>query len=292
MTLLDRLLTRMRGGPEQMRAAQAGPLQIYVERYAGLIRERHPGTEPIIEIGGTAALTRVVWTTPHGFEASQFVGNYFARYQLDPDCLDALLEEQYAAALAIGSASELRIEAPEARHAILPIIKTSGWHQVASGQIDRSNLPARLVTRPLVGDLIVAYALDTPRNMHFLTGSDLDAMAITEQGLHDIALANLARMLPQLEIMGGGGRYAARLDQNYDASMVLLFDRWRDRVPLSGTPAIAIPARNELLLCDADEPETIASLAELAAEIKRQSAYDLSAMLFVWRDGELAPLLP
>jgi hypothetical protein len=93
----------------------------------------------------------------------------------------------------------------------------------------------------------------------------------------------------QPEIVGGGSRQAAPLDRNCDASMVLLFERWRGRLQIHGEPVLAVAARDELLICGNDDAESIASLRGMARAISRESAYGLSAELFTWSDGELRP---
>ena len=178
------------------------------------------------------------------------------------------------------------------RDTLLPMLKTTSWRETSAAQRKAAGAPeeAGIVDRPLVGELIVTCVADTAQSMAFVTRADLERQAIDEETLHSTALANLERRLPELRIEGGGGRFAARLDRNYDASMALLLDRWRDRVPIEGDLVLALPARDELLMCPAADAAIVASLAPMAADIAARSAYGLTAQLFTWRGGALVPM--
>jgi uncharacterized protein YtpQ (UPF0354 family) len=280
MPLWDKLLGRKpRNGPL--------PVRDYVERYADFLRARYPEAEPEVHHGPTAALSHVQWTTPDDVVANQYFGNWYARYLQSPTDLDALIEAQHDDALAIGGWT---VDAAD-QASILPVIKPASWletraAQLRSADIDPSAAP--FMTRPLAGDLLIAYVRDTDESMDYVGPGMLEKLQLKEADLHDLALRNLERFLPSLRVEGGNGRYAARLDRNYDASMILLLDRWRDRIDIAGTLAIALPARDEVLICARDDEETVASLAVMAAEIRAQAAYDLTDNLFEWRDGWLS----
>ena len=261
----------------------------YAEHYAAAVRRAHPGTEVTVHAAATAAHTRVEWRTPTGWDSKQFFGNFHARYLLAPEELTGLIAAQMAEAEAVG-----REPAPaDWLGAILPALKTAAWRDTTARQLGAAGVESRaasFVVRPLVADLVVTYVVDTPELMSFVHIGELDKRGIDAEALHAAALANLARRLPDLRIEGGGGRYAARLDRNYDTSMVLLLDQWRERVGIDGDLVVALPARDELLMCPAGDPETAASLAAMAARIVERSAYGLTARLLAWRGGRLEAL--
>jgi uncharacterized protein YtpQ (UPF0354 family) len=239
----------------------------------------------VVHHGKDAAGSHVAWTMPNDTVATQYFGNWYARYRQDGSDIEALLMAQLEDALSIDMAAN-RIPSIED---ILPVLKSNDWRAAALAQLERTTLDRRevpFITRPFVGDLLVTYVTDTPDSMQFVTPSTLSSLGLSEADLHDTAIRNLTRRLPSLEIKGGGGRYAARLDRNYDASMLLILDQWRDRIAIQGDLVVAVPARDEVLLCGVDDPDTAASLAVAAVEIRSASAYELSAQLLQWSDSE------
>ena len=175
---------------------------------------------------------------------------------------------------------------------ILPVLKTTAWQQASQAQLARSNAPTdqRPVVGALAGSLVLAYVEDMPEQMRYITPKRLEHIGMDLAALHATALENLTALLPQLDVQGGGGRYAARLDHNYDASMVLVFGKWRDRASVAGDPVFAVAARDELLVCGSEDHESVAALRDMAQEIAVKSAYGLADELFVWREGRLQAL--
>ena len=279
MSFLSGLFGRKR--PDRLLDARG-----YAEQYAAAVRRAHPGTHVAVHTGPTAAQTRVEWRTPSGWDSRQFFGNFHARYLQDPGELESLFAAQLAEAEAVGAAPS----PVDWRGALRPVLKTLAWQHAVAAQLaagGRDDPPPPFVVRPLVADLVVACVVDTAESMAFVNTRDLATHGLDEAELHATALANLASQLPELRIEGGHGRFAARLDRNYDASMVLLLDRWRDRVGIEGDLVLALPARDELLMCPAGDAALVDSLALMAATIAAQSAYALTNRLLTWRGGRL-----
>lgn len=284
MSFFSKLFGRKPAAPA---AAQVLDLQAFSQRFAGALRDAFPDAHIRIHPGAQHE-ARIELALADGIRANLQVGNAYQRYLNAPEDLEATLADQVASARDVQR--QLSAEDAQAGEGVvLPVIKTRAWHEVAMRQLGASQPQAAspFVIEPLAGDLVVTYVLDTPASMSFLSPEQAAQRELHGPALRAHALDNLARRLPELEIKGGDGRYAARLDRNYDAGMALLFERWRERVPLRGEPVFAIAARDELLMCGSEDGENLASLRGIAREIAGSSAYGLSAGLFVWRDGGL-----
>ncbi|MEN3749788.1 DUF1444 family protein [Sphingomonas sp. HF-S3] len=277
------LLKKLFGSDRSDRVLSHGD---YARRYAEHVRRRFPDISVEAKIGADAAASHVIWTTPGGTVARQYFGNWYSRLAGGED-IDLLMAAQLDEALALDAVHG----APELRQ-ILPVIKSAAWAETTRRQLEGSGLDttnAAFVTRPFVADLIVTYVVDTESSMHFVTAELLDELGLDAAQLHETALGNLADRLTALTIEGGDGRYAMRLDSNYDASMLLVLDRWRDRVPMDGPILVAAPSRDTVLLGAADDPDMLASLAEIARTIAAQTAYPLSDRVLRWSGGRLVP---
>ena len=91
--------------------------------------------------------------------------------------------------------------------------------------------------------------------------------------LHDRALTNLARR-GDIEVEGGGGRYRLTVPDEMDltASTHLAPARWRAAVDIPGDLAVAVPTRIHVLLCSADDADSVAALQGYATELFAQAA--------------------
>ncbi len=168
---------------------------------------------------------------------------------------------------------------------IMPVVNDSGFldelRRVADDDLHLAD--------PLVDDLWVFYVLDLPDKVQFLRESDLDGLGVARSGLGPLALANLERLLPQVEIEEAGPLlYLVFLDGHYESSCLLLEAVWdlaRDR--LADEPIFAVPARNILLFTSSTDNQAGSVLRALAAKYEAESAYPISPELYVRTGGTL-----
>jgi len=218
---------------------------------------------------------RLRW--PDGGTMTQFLGNAYTQFLVNPGDLDALLAAQLASARATAQVEGLDL----AR--VMPLIKSRAWLATATEQAgDRADF----VLRPLIADLIVVYAQDLPDTISYVRGTDLDGVC-DEAQLTARALANLSERVPALQIVGGEGRYRIELDGFFDASLILVAAEWLDDIAIEGDPVFAIPTRDQLMVCGAADPDAVAGLAEIAQRITQSDAYDISGRLLTLRNGAL-----
>ncbi|MFC4279012.1 DUF1444 family protein [Achromobacter aloeverae] len=268
-------------------ARQARPLDVagFAKAYASAAQARYPGADVKIDEAATAAGVKVHWTMPDGMQVNQFLGNAYAAYQRSPADIDAIIAAHLDAAPTGDEA------APATRRAnILPLVKTTMWLATSLKQLDAAGIENKqaFITEPLTDELLVAFVEDKPDAMSYVAPGELEGLELTREALMPLALENLRRQLPALTVEGQDGRYGVRADGNYDASFVFLAQEWRDRVDIDGEPVIALPARDELLVCGSNDADSVRSLRDMAARIMAQSAYGLSAQLFTWKDGQLS----
>lgn len=256
----------------------------FAQAYARAAEARFEGAKVTIDEAATAAGTKLRWTMPSGIEVNQFLGNAYAAYEQSPKDLAAII----AAHLDAAPAGDEQ-DAATRRSNILPVVKTAMWLTTSMKQLESAGMPNNnpFLSEPLTSELILVYVEDKPDAMSYVSETDLQTLSVQREDLRALALQNLQRMVPNIQVEGANGRYGIRLDGNYDASMVFLADAWRSRVEIDGEPVLAVPAREELLVCGSNDVESIASLRNMAAQIMAQSPYGLSAQLYTWRDGAL-----
>lgn len=278
MSLFKRLLN---GRPARTLDARQ-----FAAAYADAARTRFPKDGVGIEPDVDDQEIQVRWSLPGGAQAVQSLGNAYAAYRKAPADLDAILAAHLDAAPA-----GAKPDPATRRAAILPVVKTKMWVAASTRQLQAAGAAEgdRFVAEPLTDDLLTVYVEDRPDAMSYVAPEHLADLEVARDALKPLALDNLRRLLPQITIEGDEGCYGVRLDGNYDASLVFLADEWRDRVQIDGDPVIAIPAREELLVCGSADRHGQNRIRNIAAHIMARSPYGLSAMLYAWRDGVLTP---
>lgn len=166
---------------------------------------------------------------------------------------------------------------------ILPMILPSDWG---------GDAPDKMATQPLVGDLHIAYAIDSDRTITYVPRSQFSQWNVTADELHDTALENLinrSETMVASAAQDDDGQISLILFQTgdgYDSSRLLLptlYDRLREHL---GSPfAAAIPTR-DLLLCFRADEETIARVrAQVADDFKNMPHQVTDRLLLVTADG-------
>ena len=242
-------------------------------------------TSSRIDWGETLDDTSIAVSFANGTEARVGLGNYYRQYHAQPDILDDLIEATVAAMQQMGRDGSGELE----RERVLPVIKNHEWVANAhAGTQAADGKPAGPVVTQLVGDLVLAYVEDGEVNMRFLVPGDLERLGMTGmEALHTLALANFggyARSRTELEVFAPGV-FRAQLDGYYDASLFLFADELARDVRLAADVVVAVPSRDVMLLCSADDAVALATLRDTAARIERESAYLVSAQLYVLRQG-------
>ena len=238
--------------------------------------------------------SRVEWTRPNGAQGALLLSKYWHRIHAGETTSSVMASIE--AGLARADASEGHKSGPTL-DVVLPLFKPRYWQGAVRQQLTATmdaapatvDLP--LVRATSIPGLVITYVEDQPDAMGYVSQAQCDHGDIDLNTLHAHALDNLARIyLPQLVLDGGGGRYVARLDGNYDVSMMLLFDRWRHQLELHGEPMVAVPARNEVLICGDADQAGIEGMAEMALRTVQESPYALTAEVMRWQPGMFEPV--
>lgn len=103
-------------------------------------------------------------------------------------------------------------------------------------------------------EAVIVYLVDQGDYLELIDEHDMDATGITFDELHEIGVANLARMVPQLRIDDRRGVLTLQGLSMFEASMILCTPLWESdefmsRYGSSG-PIVAIPSRDTMAICE------------------------------------------
>jgi uncharacterized protein YtpQ (UPF0354 family) len=215
----------------------------FTEAFAHILREASPGLRVII--GGPLELKLVL---QDGAEQTAFLENAFTEYQAHPELRNDVLEK-FATAL------RETIGHPKGhidRTRIVPVIKDAGYlTEVRRALEARGHDAAKLAQAHDIynSELVVLYAEDTPNNMRYLTDDDVSDLGIPREDLRPLAIENLRRLLPNVNMAGDGGVFLMEAGGDYEASLLLIESIWSSgQIEVDGDVVVAIPARGILIV--------------------------------------------
>jgi uncharacterized protein YtpQ (UPF0354 family) len=104
--------------------------------------------------------------------------------------------------------------------------------------------------------------------------------------LRALAVENLKRVLPKIELRGDDEVMLMSAGGNYEASLLLIDDIWSSgQVKVNGDIVVAIPTRDVLLVTGSRNRAGLKRVRELAAKFVAQGPYELTDTLFRYHDG-------
>src|SRR5260370_22985261 len=106
---------------------------------------------------------------------------------------------------------------------MVPVVESRRWIDgyaaIIKEQGDGDDAVA--VHDPLNSELVVVYAEDRDKTYLFLRPGDLTRLGLDRDDLAQLALDNLAQLVPPPELITGPFAFAIRVDGNYEASLFL-----------------------------------------------------------------------
>jgi uncharacterized protein YtpQ (UPF0354 family) len=204
--------------------------------------------------------------------------NAYDRYLSDPQHRDEIIN-RYVGVLV--DTFQISNAAPD-RSRIVPVLKSQRW---LAGV--RSTAPGKApepLTEPFTGELVTVYVEDRQNSIRFLTTRD----DVGDRAkLHNLALANLNRLLPQIEMRAGAdGLWLISAGGDYEASLLLADEIWSSgQIKVDGDIVVAVPAKDALIVTGSHNPAGVARLRKLAAELAA-GPYGLTSELLVYRNGK------
>jgi len=211
------------------------------------------------------------------------LANFYQGYRGDPDQLEELTRKYLAGVPPPGGASTKKGE-PLDRTRIVPVIKDRPWLDEVNGRVRASGKDApELAVDDFNNELVIVYALDDSNRVRFLTKSELAGIERGE--LRTLALGNLLRIMPKIQ-MATNGRFGMMIaGGDYEASLLLFDSIWTDgTVKVKGDIVVAIPTRGMLLVTGSQDPNGLRAMREIVAK-NADGPYRLTTSLFVYRKG-------
>jgi uncharacterized protein YtpQ (UPF0354 family) len=154
------------------------------------------------------------------------------------------------------------IAKPVDRSRIVPVVKTRGWFDHTQRVYRADGKELQYSEGPFADELIVVYAEDNSSAMKFLSTADDVG---DRSHLSDLALSNLLRLLPKIEMRAGADNtWLISAGGDYESSLLLLGDLWSGgQIKVDGEIVVAVPAKDALLVTGSRNAAGIAHLRKI-----------------------------
>jgi uncharacterized protein YtpQ (UPF0354 family) len=214
-----------------------------------------------------------------GLDRTIFLTNPYREYSLDPKRFGDIVKG-FVAAMARSGTGQAKLD----RSRIVPVIKDRQWLVDLHNMHKAQGKDQEHLSESFNNELIVVYAEDDPTRMRYLTTSE--DIGVGRQELRALAVENLKRILPKIEMRGDDHVLLVSAGGDYESSLLLIDEIWTGgQVKVNGDIVVAVPARDVLLVTGSRDRTGLKRIRELAAKFVAQGPYGLTDTLFVYRNG-------
>ncbi|NTU84635.1 MAG: DUF1444 family protein [Chloroflexales bacterium] len=150
-----------------------------------------------------------------------------------------------------------------------------------------------LVYRPFLADLMIAYVIEEPSSLAYISEQHLERWGLAEHELHEQAMTNLRRRTAERGEHTVTGEGAQRLvifkaQDGFDATRLLLpnlIEGWKAQMP--GNLVIGIPNRDFLIIFSDAERSVLTAVAHQIQREAAERAHGLTDQLFTIKGGQV-----
>jgi len=216
----------------------------------------------------------------NGNQVSVSLTNRYHDYKSDPANFGAIVD------FVVGSLSDEAAATPGKpdRTRIVPVIKDREWLEEVRQSIKTSGSAQDVLFEEFNKELVIVYAEDTEKRTRYLLSTD--DIDIDRKDLRKLAVDNLMRILPKIEMQGDGIFAMLTAGGDYEASLLLFDHIWNGgQIKVEGDIVVAVPAKDVLLITGSQNRKGLAALRTLAAKLMSENRYRLTDTLFVYRNG-------
>ena len=212
-----------------------------------------------------------------GMSSSMFLPNIWAECEKSPDERSEIVD-RYVRVLAPVEEEEEVIT----RDMVVAIIREIEYREYIRAE-DRE-----LVTKHLIGDLWVVYAIDLPHSMTVISRKQIASLSLAGEDMLSIGVRNIERLLGQISMDPYGECYVFSCENIVYASSLLLLEYVWDRAAelVQCDVVVAVPARDTILFTGTTNTKGIEELRTEAAYVVKNGNHVLTETLLVRRDGK------
>lgn len=163
---------------------------------------------------------------------------------------------------------------------VVPRIKHVNFVE-AINAIPGMNDKSRPLAEPIVGDLLVTYAIDMGYSYMAVTPAVLKEHRLEQAGMRALAMGNALSVLGGVTVETNGAVHEMTADDNMAACTILFPELWRQvEQEINAMPIVSFPHRDCVLYTRSDSPAGIEELKRTIDGVDFNETHALSKLLF------------
>jgi len=224
-----------------------------------------------------------------------FLSNIYANYcSASRSRRPAVLAEFVNAAVSIPSLPLIPVDFASVKPCLMPAIRDAshfGLMQLMQRKTGKADRGTEVVSKPLVGGLVVALAYDTEHNITSINHENFEKWGVSLEEAFAAAKDNLWEKTDPAKMAGDGGVYWSQWGDSYDSSRMLLTELIY-RLSVDGDPVAFVPNRNALWVTGTNNAAGLAAILKEGAESHFNQGHPVSPDLYVLVDGKWKEYVP
>lgn len=217
-----------------------------------------------------------------------FLSNVYANYcAASRRARQSVITEFVAAAASVRLLPTIPSDFTSVKHSLMPVIRDASYFglvQLMNRKEGKDDPGLEVLTRHLVGGLVVGLAYDTERNITSINRNTLEPWGVSPDDAFKAAKDNLWEKTDPSRLVGQEGVYCGRWADSYDSSRILLTELIY-RLSLDGDPVAFVPNRDQLWVTGTDNLAGLAAILKGGAESHFKQGHPLSPDLYTLVDG-------
>ncbi len=248
--------------------------QAFTAEFARAVTEAMPSSTVVVK-GDLELSIR----DANGVDRAILLNNPYQEYARDPQRFGDIVKRFVAAMAESGKASG-KLD----RSHIVPVIKDRQWLIDLHNALRAQGTTQEHLADSLNDELVIVYAEDDATRMRYLTTEE--DLGLSRQELRALAVENLIRILPKIEMRDADGVILMSAGGDYEPSLLLVDHIWSSgQIQVKGDIVVAVPTRDVLLVTGSRDRTGLKRVREFAAKWRAEGPYGLTDTLFVYRNG-------
>jgi len=233
-----------------------------------------------------------------GYELTVFLNNAYAQYTSSPTNSQSIIDSQINSIR-----SQYQSLSTKNNGSIFAVVKNAEYLINVKKQFSQAGLGDKdvpLVYNEINDELYSFFVFDSDNGMRMITKKDLSENKIDRKKIHSIAVKNMSSYfdrkglsIRRLDKTGSAKVYSVSLDENYEASILLINKYWNKHTfDVSGNIVAFVPARNVVIVTGSNDREGLRIATSLANSGFKELGNHYSPNGYLFEAGTWKPFKP
>lgn len=198
----------------------------------------------------------------------------YKKYDASPEMREELISNHIAVLLETFANQEQAFDVAQ----IYPVLRHKSYLRLDT---------IKFAHAPYNSELVILFAIDSPKSMKFLNETDLEKSGLTLSSLQEAAVKILELKLRSVKLQVGNAVFFLTGGDGYVTSLLLLKDLWNDdKFPVNGKLVAAVPTRDVLIVTGSEDKQGLTTMNGVISDVMETDGYGITEIPFVYEEGQ------